>query len=110
MSFGRRLALARQRGAVGQFGEGGPGGRAGGGAVGDEALAGLGDVQHLALELQRTGQGVVDVRRGRTRTRPGAGARQWLGGLPRASQPEAGSRTPPPGPLMRVLPKRTGIR
>jgi hypothetical protein len=46
--------------AGGQFGEGGLGGRAGGGAVGDEALAGLGDVQHLALELQRAGQPVVE--------------------------------------------------
>jgi hypothetical protein len=48
-------------GTVGQFGEGGLGGRAGGGAVGDEALAGLGDVQHLALELQRADHRVIDV-------------------------------------------------
>src|SRR2546430_865258 len=57
----RRLALARQRGAVDQVGEGGLGARAGRGTVRDEALAGLGDVQHLALELQRADQRVVDV-------------------------------------------------
>jgi NAD(P)-dependent dehydrogenase (short-subunit alcohol dehydrogenase family) len=37
-----------------------------GGAVGDEALAGLGDVQHLALELKLAGQRVVDVLEHRT--------------------------------------------
>jgi NAD(P)-dependent dehydrogenase (short-subunit alcohol dehydrogenase family) len=49
------VASGRLGGVRGQLAEGGLGGRAGRSAVGDQALAGVGDVQDLALELQRAG-------------------------------------------------------
>src|SRR6266851_2729166 len=54
-------ASGRERSAGGQVPEGSLGGGARGGAIGDEALVGFGDVQHLALELHETGLRVVHV-------------------------------------------------
>ena len=52
-------ASGRLSRAGGQLPERGRGGRAGRGAVGDQALAGVGNVQDLALELQRAEPGVI---------------------------------------------------
>src|SRR5229473_3373531 len=54
-------ASGRERSAGGQVPEGSLGGGARGGAIGDEALAGFGDVQHLALEFHETGLRMVHV-------------------------------------------------